>query len=342
MDVQYLKQKILEEGRIPDILQELGCPHIRERNGMVQCCNPDGGDNPSAVCVYLNENLTTLDYTRSLLSEGQTRTTDLIDFVCWAQKINFFAALKWICSTCGYDYYDEPEELPESLQILQMLTKMNKESTSEEEDSMPLKPIPEKVLSYYLSYGNYLFERDNISLATQKFFEIGYDAQTNRIVIPIRDEFGSLISVKGRLLQEYIEEGQSKYLYLYNCNKARILYGLYQNLDAILRQGKVFVGESEKFVMQLYEMGYYGVATGGSKISKYQINMLTRLGVQIILAYDKDIPKDQLENIANQFVDGVPVYAIIDDGDILDEKQSPSDDASKWISLVNKNVYRLR
>ena len=342
MDVQYLKQKILDDGKVTDILQELGCPHIRERNGMVQCCNPDGGDNPSAVCVYLNENLTTLDYTRQLLSDGQTRTTDLIDFVCWAQKINFFAALKWICSTCGYDYYEEPQQLPESLQILQMLTKMNKESASEEEDNTPLKPIPEKVLLYYLPYGNYLFEKDGISLATQKEFEIGYDAQTNRIVIPIRDEFGSLISVKGRLLQEHIEEGQSKYLYLFNCNKARILYGLYQNLDAILRQGKVYVGESEKFVMQLYDMGYYGIATGGSKISKHQINMLTRLGVQIIFAYDKDIAKEQLDNIASQFVDGVPVYAIIDDDDILDDKQSPSDDKNKWLHLIKNNIYKLR
>lgn len=341
MDVQYLKQKILDDGKVTDILQELGCHHIRERNDMVQAANVDG-DNPSAVCVYLNENLTCLNYTRQILPDGQTRTTDLLDLISYIRNCSFFETLKWLCEFCGYDYYEEPQQLPESLQILQMLTKMNKESASEEEDNTPLKPIPEKVLSYYLPYGNYLFEKDGISLATQKEFEIGYDAQTNRIVIPIRDEFGSLISVKGRLLQEHIEEGQSKYLYLFNCNKARILYGLYQNLDAILRQGKVYVGESEKFVMQLYDMGYYGIATGGSKISKHQINMLTRLGVQIIFAYDKDIAKEQLDNIASQFVDGVPVYAIIDDDDILDDKQSPSDDKNKWLHLIKNNIYKLR
>lgn len=341
MDVQYLKQKILDEGRVPDILQELGCQHIRERNGMVQCCNVDG-DNPTAVCVYLNENLTCINYTRQILPDGQTRTTDLLDLVSYIHNCSFFETLRWLCEFCGYDYYQEEEEIPESLQILRFLNQMNKESSSDEEDNTPLKPIPEKVLSYYLPYGNYLFERDGISLATQKFFEIGYDGQTNRISIPVRDEFGSLISVKGRLLQEYIEEGRSKYLYLYNCNKGRILYGLYQNLDAILRQGKVFVGESEKFVMQIYEMGYYGVATGGSKISKHQINMLTRLGVQIIFAYDKDIEKEQLKNIVSQFVDGVPVYAIIDENNILEEKESPSDNASKWKYLINNNIYKLR
>lgn len=342
MDVQFLKEKLLEENRVADLLLSLGCHHIKQSSNMVQCCNPDGGNNPTAVCVYLNKNLTTLDYTRQLLSDGQTRTTDIIDFVCWAQKINFFAALKWICSTCGYDYYEEPEELPESLQILHMLTKMNKESVSEEEDNRPLKPISEKILNYYLPYGNYLFEKDGISLSTQKFFEIGYDPGSNRISIPIRDECGKLVGIKGRLFQEKIEEGQNKYLYLFNCNKSRILFGLYQNLDNIIKQGKVFVGESEKSVCQMYEMGYYGVATGGSKISQHQINMLTRLGVQIIFAYDKDIDEEELKNIASMFVEGVPVYAIIDKNNILENKESPSDNPEKWEKLIKNNIYKIR
>jgi DNA primase len=69
--------------------------------------------------------------------------------------------------------------------------------------------------------------------------------------------------------------------------------------------------------------------------------MLTRLGVQIIFAYDKDISEDELKNIANQFVDGVPVYAILDRDNILEEKQSPSDDASKWLHLVQNNIYKI-
>ena len=94
--------------------------------------------------------------------------------------------------------------------------------------------------------------------------------------------------------------------------------------------------------MQLYNMGYYGVATGGSKISKYQINMLTRLGVQIIFAYDKDIEEEQLNEIAAQFTDGIPVYAIIDRDDMLNEKESPSDNVDKWQHLINNNIYKIR
>lgn len=341
MDVQLLKDKILEEDKIDDILTELGCHHIKHNSGYITCGNPDG-DNTSAITIYLNENLTCINYTREMLPSGQTRTTDLLDLVTFVRGCSFFHAIQWICGICGWDYYAVEEELPSSLEWLHYLTKMNKESTIEEEDNTPVKPIDEKILDYYLPVGNYLFEKDNISLSTQDLFEIGYDPRTNRVTIPIRSEIGDLVGVKGRILNEEIDEGESKYVYLQPCSKSKILYGLNINMDNIIRFGKVFVAESEKAIMQMYEMGYYGVATGGSKISKHQINMLTRLGVQIIFAYDKDVSKEQLDNIASQFVEGVPVYAIIDDDDMLGEKQSPSDDGSKWLYLIKNNIYKLR
>ena len=341
MDTQRLKEHILDNNLIPNILEELGCHHIRQRSDMVQAANPDG-DNPTAICVYLNENLTTLNYTRQILPSGQTRTTDIYDLVVFLRDCSFFEALKWLCELCGLDYYAEEDEVPESLQILQFLNQMNKECVEEETDYSPLKPIDPSVLNYYMPIGNILFERDGISLSTQRFFEVGYDPQTNRLTIPIYSEIRHLVGVKGRLFQEKIEEGQNKYLYLFNCNKGKVLFGLDKNLDAIMNQGKVYVVESEKAVMQMYDMGYYGVATGGSKITKHQINMLTRLGVQIIFAYDKDIEENELNNIAEQFVEGVPVYAIIDRDGILEEKESPSDNVSNWDHLVRNNVYKLR
>lgn len=342
MDVQRLKEHIFDNNLVSDVLIALGCGQVKQSTNMVQASNVDG-DNPTAICCYLNENLTTLNYTRCLLPQGQTRTTDLIDLVMFIRSCNFIEAVRWLCGFCGLDYYAEEEEVPDSLQILQLIVQMNKECGCEDEDdNTPLKPLDPKILDYYLPIGNILFEKDGISLSTQRFFGCGYDPQTNRLTIPIYSEIGHLVGVKGRIFQEKIEEGQNKYLYLFNTNKSKILFGLDKNLNAILRQGKVYVTESEKGVMQLYDMGYYGVATGGSKISKYQINMLTRLGVQIIFAYDKDIKEDELKSIAERFVEGVPVYAILDRDNILNEKESPSDDVGRWIHLVQNNIYRIR
>lgn len=341
MDAQKLKGHILDNSLVPYVLEELNCHHIKIRNDMVQAANPDG-DNATAICVYLNENLTTINYTRQILPKGQTRSTDLYDLVSYIRECSFFEAIKWLCERCGLDYYATEEEVPESLQVLQFLNDMNREFVDETVDNSPLHPLDQKVLDYYLPVGNILFERDGISLSTQRFFDVGYDPQTNRLTIPIYSEIGDLVGVKGRLFQDTIEEWQNKYLYLFNCNKGKILYGLNKNFDAIMQNGKVYVVESEKAVMQLYNMGFYGVATGGAKISKYQINMLIRLGVQIIFAYDKDIQEDTIGSIADRFVEGVPIYAIIDKDGLLGEKESPSDDVNKWLRLIRNNVYKIK
>ena len=48
MDIEMLKEHILENDLIPKILEELGCHHIRKKDGYFQCANPDG-DNVTAV-----------------------------------------------------------------------------------------------------------------------------------------------------------------------------------------------------------------------------------------------------------------------------------------------------
>ena len=41
------------------------------------------------------------------------------------------------------------------------------------------------------------------------------------------------------------------------------------------------------------------------------------------------------------FMDGIAVYAIIDKENILDEKESPSDDPNKWSMLVENHIYQI-
>ena len=349
MQVGEIKEHLLNNGLVEDVLSALGCGHVRNRGEYVSASNPDG-DNKQAIITYLNDNLTCVNYTRSIASTK--RATDIFDLIAYFQQCTFPEALKWVCDIAGLDFYSEPEDVPESLQIIKLLKAMS--TNDEEEAAETLKPIPEKVLDYYLPVGNVLFQDDQISLDTQREFEIGFDPQTNSITIPIRDELGTLIAVKARRFKytpstpierrrfpDELQEDESKYFFLEPGAKSQVLYGLYKNSKAIQHQGVVFVGESEKHTLQLYDMGYYGVSTGGSKISKRQIEMLTRLGVKIILCYDKDITEEELINIADGFMQSIDVYAIIDKDNILNDKESPSDDPAKWSHLVKNNVYRL-
>ena len=341
MDIEILKEHILENNFIPTILEELGCHHIRKKDGYFQCANPDG-DNVTAVCVYENTNLTTINYTRDI-SNGKNIHTDLISLVEFYKNETFPYAVKWICDVLDIDYYSNlDEDLPKSLQLTKMLVEMQSVDT-EAETEKPLKPIPEKILSYFKPYVNDMFCEDGVGYDTQVEFEIGYDEFTNRITIPIRDDLGNLVGVKARYFYRQVPEDEQKFMYIEKCARSQILYGLYKTINFIKKAQRVFVVEAEKGVQQLYDKGYFeAVATGGSKISKNQIDKLTRLCVPIIFVFDKDITKEELDNIASRFIDGTEVYALIDTIGILNEKESPTDDISKFEQLLEKCMYRLK
>ena len=341
MDIEILKEHILENNFIPTILEELGCHHIRKKDGYFQCANPDG-DNTTAVCVYENTNLTTINYTRDI-SNGKNIHTDLISLVEFYKNESFPYAVKWICDVLDIDYYSNlDEDLPKSLQLTKMLVEMQSVDTDTETEK-PLKPIPEKILSYFEPYVNDMFCEDGVGYDTQVEFEIGYDEFTNRITIPIRDDLGNLVGVKARYFYRQVPEDEQKFMYIEKCARSQILYGLYKTINFIKKAQRVFVVEAEKGVQQLYDKGYFeAVATGGSKISKSQIDKLTRLCVPIIFVFDKDITKEELDDIASRFIDGTEVYAFIDTIGILNEKESPTDDISKFEQLLEKCMYRLK
>ena len=337
MVVSDLKELILNNDYTEQILSELGCHHIVNKGDYITCGNKDG-DNKQAVTIYLNENLTCVNYTRQLSNDK--RAHDIFDLICFAEGISFPEALKWTCDTLGIDYYQEQQEIPDFIQIIKMLKGMSSDNGSE--DNIPLMPISEKILSYYLPYSNTMFKEDNIPFSTQEEFEVGYDPSTNYITIPIRDELGSLVGVKGRWFGS-ANETQNKYLYLEKCNKSRVLYGYFQNKEYIKHSAQLFITESEKSVMQLAGMEYRNVvATGGKTISKHQVELIARTGCSPVFAFDKDVSEEELQSIADMFADGIKIYAIIDTCNILGEKESPSDNSDKWIELATNHIYQIK
>ncbi len=324
MDIASLKTYIYDEDLSEQVLESIGCHHIKKHgNDYVTCGNKDG-DNINAIVLYLNENLTVINYTRQL--SKTKRTTDLIDLVMFAEDLNFPEAMKFICNCIGIDFYDNDlEDVPESLQIIKLLQGMN--SGAELEDNEPLKPISEKILSYYIPCGNSMFEKDNISLEVQQEFHLGYDPQSNRLTIPLYDSLGNLVGIKGRLFKyDLTEYDPPKYLFLKKCNKSKLLYGYYENQNYIKNSQEVYVVESEKGVQQCATYGYRNVvATMGKTISKSQVELLVRLDKKIIMALDQDVKYTELVDIKNMFPEQVPIYYIQDQEHLLQEKESPTD-----------------
>lgn len=341
MDIAQLKEYIVENNLIETILSDLQCGHIKYHSSgnYFTSSNPDG-DNKQAIVVYNNESLHCDNYTRQIKKDGSS--SDLLDLVCYIKDLTFFEGLKYVCSIIGIEYYhDFTEDIPESLLITQLILDMA-ESKNDNNDK-PLKPIDPLILTYYKNYVNDMFYNDNISYETQQEFNIGYDEQTNRITIPIFSEIGDLVGVKGRLFKEQLDDDDIKYLYLEPTSRARVLYGLNKTIDYIKESGRVYVVEAEKGVLQGYSYGTKNiVATGGKEFSKTQIEMLTRLGAQIILCLDKDVTKLEIEELSNRFADGIPIYYMYDEDNILNEKEAPTDNPDKWYYMINHNIYKIK
>ena len=335
LDISFLKRTILEENKIVDVLERIGCHSIEFHSGnpddFYTCANKNG-DNKSAITVYCNDNLKCINYTRELNVKKESH--DIIDLVMFNEEISFFQAIKFLCDIVEINYYsvENEEDVPESIKMVWLVDSMCMANEDEYIENTIVEPKPEYILNYYRCVCNDIFAKDNVSYYTQAVFELGYDDERDMITIPIRDELGNLVGVKARTCDMSVVH--NKYTYLIGCPRGKILYNLFRSYESIVELGYVIVVESEKACMQLYDMGIYNtVALSGSKLTAVQRQKLMNLHVDIVFALDKDVTKDKLQSMANKFPLGYKISAIIDTKDILNEKESPSDDPFKWEEL---------
>ncbi len=345
MDIKQLKNYLFEnQDKIHYILEECGFHHIKKHSGSgddyFTFANIDG-DNQNAVTLYLGEHLLVVNYTRDICPNKNN--CDIIDLVMFARGGNLFDNLKWISETAGISYYQNfKSDIPESLRIIKKLKEMLNKIPHEEEDNTPITPKDEKILSYYYPYVNDLFYEDGISYGTQREFNIGIDPFTGYIAIPIRDEVGTFVGVKGRYFDREVPEGLEKYYYLERFPKGKILYGYFRSRDYISESDCIYIVESEKGFLQMWDMNHRNcVATGGTKISQHQIDKLSRLNKRLIFSFDKDFTEEKIQNLRNKFLAQIDFWAIIDRNNILGEKESPHDNKEKFEYLINNNVYKI-
>lgn len=348
MEISELKSYIYENEKIEYILQQLEFHNIKLcKDGEYYSCAFKDGDNKKGLLVYNNEFINVRSHTRTITNPNGF-TPDIIDVVCFVKDLYISKAIKWVCDELGLDYYSNPEEeLPESLKWTKMIYDMQEVEKSDEDEY--LKPINENILKYYKPYVNDVFKEDGISYHTQKEFNIGFDEISNRYTIPIYDELGTCVGVKGRYFYKDVPDGEEKYLYLESCAKTKILYGLNKTYKHIKEKSEVIVVESEKGVLKAWNDGIYNVVSiGGHDLSKTQVKKLTALGInEIILCYDEDVfrkengkvSKKEYMNEINKFIEQQKVSVMVDiNGTILDKKESPIDNINKFNELYDKRI----
>ena len=116
------------------------------------------------------------------------------------------------------------------------------------------------------------------------------DRFRERIIFPIKSIAGRVLGVGGRIIDsnkkiaKYINSPESK---IYN--KSKILYGIYESKQFIVKNDNCLLVEGYMDVIQLHEHGIKNVlASSGTSLTKDQIILIKRLTSNIVVLFDGD------------------------------------------------------
>lgn len=313
-----IKKRLLENpDHIINVLEayEFYKPHIMHNEIR---CGLYEGSNTTAIRIKLenNENLFVKDFSRSI-------NLDIINYIIKVRNTDFKSVLHIIKTELGIDsFYDISISSEVFGGFYNRIAKKQAEFVA--------KTYPDDILNEYKQGYHLKFLHDNIPFQTQKDFGIGYDVASQRITIPIYNQYGELIGVKGRATWE-VDDEEPKYIYLVPCPMSSTLYGYSLNFPK-LQNNEIWVMEAEKSVMQIYSYGYQNaVAIGSNSLSTMQCKLIMELQpTKIVFLLDKGL------DLENTFVniERLQTYMRMSNAEVwywdwtlsdLPDKSSPSD-----------------
>lgn len=321
------------------LLEKMGYTQItyrRQKNELR--FSREAGANPSAMRLKLD----TLKFDGfSINIHG-----NLFSLVMSAQQLSFPQALHYITGQLGLskNRFSEKIRYPFSGFYKDLIRE-------EREPEYTMQTYDESELDDYLGKYSFLFFRDGISFPAQEYFKVGFDLESCRITIPEYTLDGKLCGIMGRLNDMECPK-EERWLPIIPCSRSLTLYGYHYNYDFIQQKNIVVVGESEKFVQQLYSMGCRAaLSTCGCDISAVQAKYLKSLMTKkIILAYDEGLEEDRIRTQAEKLKLDNAIFKnkvgyIYDKEHLIlpkGSKASPSDfGKALFVELVKKHVVWL-
>lgn len=250
------------------LLKEYGYGKFNVNEDEIRCSKPDSS-NGSTCRIKLNNMLSCTDFSSSF-------NGDIFELIIFHTDTTYAN----IVSKC-YEMFNIENIDDEDFNGLDLDLDMKPKEV--------VIPIYNKSeLDNYEHVWNMKFVEDNIMPKTQEIFGVGYDYRSRRITIPWITIEGELLGVMGRAY--YDNYGDFKYFPLLKFKKHHSLYGIYENKKYI-KNNRVYIGESEKFVLQLHTMGIHNaLALGGNSIDSYRLSLLEKLNVkEIVFCFDEGL-----------------------------------------------------
>ena len=176
-------------------------------------------------------------------------------------------------------------------------------------------------------------------------FDVRIDKFGNRIIYPVYDIKGNLINIKGRTRYPNFKELKiPKYMNYFEVGVMDYFQGLNITLPYILEKGEIIIFESIKSVIKSFGWGYKNCASAEKhNLTPEQIELLVKLRVNIVFAYDSDVDYktgevkdniDRLKRVTN-------VYIINDVDKLLGGKESKNAPVDLGIDIWEE-LYRQK
>lgn len=163
--------------------------------------------------------------------------------------------------------------------------------------------LPEAILSPYRHRCPGRLLRAGFDKETLRHFEVGYDREGERVIYPVRNHRGSLVNVVGRVSERRRGDGDPKHFPLipeirdfldrrdWRPGRKRYLWNMHRVYPVAYHEGidQVVVVEGYKQLMWVWQSGYKDVVSLlGSRMTRPQKTLLSRLGCDVLLFLDAD------------------------------------------------------
>lgn len=282
------KTLINDTDALSKVLEHYGYCNIKQHSSYISFGRNED-TSPKSIVIYTtnNDNIYVKDYPLNIDNQ------DIFAYITKQKHVEFIDVLNTIKKALGINSYEKYYCKPKKTAFGGWYAKIKERNAVEE-----WVTYPESILNKYERVGNIKFLRDHISLETQKYFQIGYDAQEEGITIPIKNEVGSLIGVK---IRSNTNNGKYKYYYLIKCKESQTLFGYYQNYKYLFNN-TIYIFEAEKSVMQCHSYGIRNaVALGSGSISDKQIELILQLNPKkVIFLHDNNYELEAIQKNINK------------------------------------------
>ena len=329
MNANELKQYIIDNECVEQILDNLGCHDIKIYNTEYRAAMPNKKNN-TAVTVK-KDTLFTAIRTSDVSTKG-----DIFTLVMTIKGISFGEANRYLHNLLGIKYsFNSKEEKTDRIDPLEIFKKIKRCRHNANKDDVEI--YDETCLKEYSDLPHISLIREGIMPFACKRFNVGYDYARKRIVFPERKWDGldnEYIGISGRTtVPNYEMLGIPKYFKLSKeYPKGINLYGLNENYKTIQEAGYVVVFEAQKSVLKRYSLlDGTCVALGSCEVTEEQVRILVSLNVDIILALDEGITLSHIRKECEKFFNIRNVSYMYDNNRLIEKgsKNSPADMSMK-------------